>query len=114
MGRYEPEHLDNAKALTAAFEPFLEKARSLIADSQRDDRFNAEDSHGCLDEVDGFVRSIIDNMMSAHRSADDGIDSASYWKGAYERMAARNADLARRVAELEEARTSTEFLAAAE
>ena len=34
----------------------------------------------------------------------DVIDPAVYWKGAYERMAARNADLARRVAELEAAK----------
>jgi hypothetical protein len=65
MTRYDPEHLDNAKAAEAAFEPVLAKLRELIADSARDEHFNAEDSHACLDEMDGFFRSIIDNMKAA-------------------------------------------------
>lgn len=70
-GRYLPEHKDNAQALKDAFGVFVSKARELVADSERDGKFNAEDSHACLDEIDGFYRSIIDNLMSAHRKDED-------------------------------------------
>lgn len=82
---YLPEHLDNAQVFEALYEEFIARARPLITDSARDDLFDSDDAHRCLDEADGFLTTIRDLLMSAHRRRsertppDIHLEPGNYW-----------------------------------
>lgn len=65
--------LGNAQEFEALYEEFLAKARPLLNDSARSDRFNSDEAHGCLDEIEGFALTIRDHLMAAAR------DDAEAW-----------------------------------